>query len=415
MSNVIALTEYRDSSVLLRPEDATFIQEQARGRIQIRRALSGVEYVLNTQQFVGMVTLPSNIVLECAPKVPVSNLFHMLSVAYDLPDPFLDGGAYLDTMDEVIAIIAERFATMVEDRISRGLYRSYVEEEGNLTSVRGRILVSEDIRKNHILRHRTYCRFSEYSWDVPENRVLRQVVRVLGRFGFASRGLRHRLNALDGVLEDVSPGHFTAADLDRFQYNRLNDDYRPLHNLCRLILDGVSPSGGPGAYAFDAFLLDMNRLFEGFVTTLLGSRTPPSMSVLAQVPTSLDTAGKVAIRPDLTVQHHGSTVLVADCKYKRHIAGVPIHHDLYQMLAYCTALRTHRGVLIYPQSEVPLHELRHIRNSEVSISGLSIDLAGDLAMLKAASDTLVEQFFALAAESTHRHQEQGNRLEYATP
>ncbi len=54
-----------------------------------------------------------------------------------------------------------------------------VEEEANLPTVRGRILVAADLHWNAVLRHRTYCRFTTYSWDLRENQIVRHVVHLL--------------------------------------------------------------------------------------------------------------------------------------------------------------------------------------------------------------------------------------------
>jgi hypothetical protein len=52
-----------------------FIIEHLWGRVEVRRPLVGSDYVLNPNQFVGVVALPSGRRLECYPKVPVRSLF----------------------------------------------------------------------------------------------------------------------------------------------------------------------------------------------------------------------------------------------------------------------------------------------------------------------------------------------------
>lgn len=387
MTSRVVLSEYQDTPATLSTEDAAFVATELRGRITIRRVFAGSGYILNSRQFVGLLTLPSGRQLECRPKVPAPNLFHMLAVAYDLPEPFLDAPAEVHSVDHVLTVVASRFTTMIEERIDRGLYRAYVEEEGNLTTVRGRIVIAEDIRHNSILRHRTYCRYTEYSWDVPENRVVRQVVRLLAGLGLPPK-LRHRLRTLDSVMEEVTPGQYVAGDLNRFVYNRLNDDYRPIHRLCRFFLEAMSPSDRSGPFNFQGFLLDMNRLFERFVTQVLKAQVPAPFTVHAQASTSLDLAGEVCLRPDLLIRHGHDTVLVGDCKYKRIETGEHRHHDLYQLLAYCTALDVSQGLLIYPQHLAPVATGIAVRNSGVSMFEVVIDLSGDLTTLSASCKAL---------------------------
>ncbi len=394
MSVPVLLSEYEDRRVDLAPADAAFVATRLGGRIVVSRDLGG-GYVLNPRQYVGLATLPSGVRLECRPKVPARNLFVLLAAAYDLPDPFLDAPAEVDRIEDVLAFVVGRFAALVEERLDRGLYRAYVEEEGNLATVRGRIAVAEDLRRNYILRQRTWCRYSEYAWDVPENQVLRQVVRLLAGWGLRPE-LGRRLRRLDARLEEVTPGRFVAADLDRFAYHRLNEAYRPLHRFCRLFLEGASPSGEAGPFGFAAFLLDMNRLFEAYVTQILRDHAPTGLAVAAQAVVHLDRDRSVAMHPDVLVRASGQVVLAADCKYKHLAPGRHGPHDLYQLLAYCTALGVERGVLVYPLHLAPLDGTVRVCNTGVTIREISLDLGGTRAELEAAGAALARSAFGLA-------------------
>lgn len=399
MSEPVVLTEYQDRPVALAPSDAAFIATQLRDRFTIRRTLTGDAYLLNPRQHVGLVTLPSGRRLESHPKVPARNLFAMLAIAYELPDPFLDAPAEADRIEDVLAFVVTRFAALLEERLDVGLYGAYVENEENLATVRGRIVVAEDMRRNSILRYRTYCRFTDYSWDVAENQVLRQVVQLLAGWRLPAQ-MRRRLQALDAAMAEITPGRFVASDLVRFTYHRLNEDYQPLHALCRLLLDGASPSEDVGPFSSEAFLLDMNRLFEAFVTQVLQDRVLASFRVDAQVPVTLDLAGSVPMRPDVLIRRANRPVLVTDCKYKRLEAGEHRHHDLYQMLAYCTALGLDRGLLIYPRHLAPFRQSIAVRNADVVMAEVVIDLGGDADMLRTACDELGHTVVKMAAAET---------------
>lgn len=167
----ILLSEYRDWAGELAAEDVDYIVGQLGKKLSVRRQVHGSGYVLNPNQFVGVVVLPSGRRLESRPKVPLGNLFYMMAVALELP--FLDETVEFASLDEILEFVAAYFAELVKGRIDRGLYRSYVEREENLLTVRGRIEFAEDLRRNHVLRHRTYCRYAELTWDIPENQIIR--------------------------------------------------------------------------------------------------------------------------------------------------------------------------------------------------------------------------------------------------
>ncbi len=190
----------RKTVVRLDDDDADFVLSQLAQRISIRREVRSEAYVLNPGPSVGVVMLPSGRRLECYPKVPVSNLFHMLAVAWKIESPFRDEEVGVDRLDEVLDFIVAHFADFVERRIDVGLYRAYVEQEGNLAAVRGRISVADDIRQNYVLRHRIWCRYAEFTWDVPENQVVHLVSSWVGR-----PELRLRLRRIDATLTEVTP------------------------------------------------------------------------------------------------------------------------------------------------------------------------------------------------------------------
>ncbi len=399
MTEPLRLVEYEERVVALAPEDAACLARPFGTQFALRRTLTGDGYLLNPNQFVGVLALPSGRRLEIAPKVPVRSLFFMLAVASELPSPFLDAAAEFAELDELLEFIAVTFADLTEERIARGLYRAYVEREENLTAVRGRIAVAADLRRNHVLRHRTSCRFAELTEDVPENRVVRQVAHLLA--GWVRRPpLRLRLWRIDHALGSVAPTHLPAEAVDRFTYGRLNEEYRPLHRLCKLVLDWASFADAAGPFAFRAFLLDMNRLFERFVTQVLRDRAQPPVSVDDQVPLHLAEGRRVDMRPDIVVRVGSRPTLVADCKYKRLEPEGFKQHDLYQMLAYCTALGLERGMLVYPKHAAPVDDAVRVVNSAVRIRQVALDLSGLLPEVRAACDRLAELVLTEALPET---------------
>ena len=88
-----------------------------------------------------------------------------------------------------------------------------------------------------------------------------------------------------------------------------------------------------------SFMLDMNDLFERFVTERLQRALKGRLEVRSQHPDRLDEEGAVAIRPDLVFRSGGAARFVADVKYKlTDDAAAGRHPDYYQLLAYTTAL-----------------------------------------------------------------------------
>lgn len=374
IDETIILQEYADTIVDLEDGDLQYIQHKLARQLTLARPLSGGGFLLNPNQFAGVVALPSGRRIECRPKVPVRNFFQMLAISFDLEPSFLQETTTFQEIDQIFEFVISYFADLVDDQIRRGLYRTYVEREENLAAVRGRIAIAEDIRQNSILRQRTYCQFTEFTWDNPENQIVRQVAHMVG--GWAqSPALRFRLHQIDRRMAEVSPVTHSASVIDRFSYHRLNAEYHPIHQMCRLFLEGSTLSEDHGRFDFRTFLFDMNSLFETFVTKLLVRHAPAHIAIDAQSQQRLDDEQKVVIRPDLIVYENGAVHRIIDCKYKRLAGTENKNHDLYQIHAYCTALSCGEGVLIYPRHENPVDFIFHIRNTDIAVRQISIDLS----------------------------------------
>lgn len=79
------------------------------------------------------------------------------------------------------------------------------------------------------------------------------------------------------------------------------------------------------------------------------------------------------MKPDLVWYSGGVPSAVIDAKYKAEKpAGFP-DADLYQMLAYCTALQLSEGHLVYAKSNAV--EVTHtVRHADVTIHAHTLDL-----------------------------------------
>lgn len=138
----------------------------------------------------------------------------------------------------------------------------------------------------------------------------------------------------------------------------------------------VLAGAGRGGVRAAGFLMDMNRVFEGFVRRALreelGLREPAFPEGRGAF---LDEAGAIRLRPDLSWWEQGRCVFVGDAKYKRiNHARIP-NADLYQLLAYATALDLPGGLLIYAKGErePAVHRVRH---SGKQLEVVALDLAG---------------------------------------
>ncbi|HRA48938.1 MAG TPA: hypothetical protein PK819_12790, partial [Thermomicrobiales bacterium] len=160
----------------------------------------------------------------------------------------------------------------------------------------------------------------------------------------------------------------------RMYYHRLNDDYQPIHRLCRLFLELLSLEHQSGETELRAFLIDMNALFEKYVAKALEGTTPVGGKVLDQEHRHLDVGKTISIKPDLVLRYALADILIADTKYKDVDNKDVREGDLYQMTAYCLSQGVDDGLLIYPASGLNTDKHYLVRNSGIRIRAITIDL-----------------------------------------
>ena len=280
--------------------------------------------------------------------------------------------------------LALALASTARRAFSRGLLHGYRTEEEALHTVRGRIRFADQIRQRFGIPLPVEVRYDEFTDDITENQLIKAAILRLGGMRLRSRQARKNLGWVAAMLENVSPVEFTPNDIPKVTFDRLNEHYRGVVGLSRLILRHSAFESRRGAVRATGFLMDMNTLFQEFVTVALREALGVSERVLysdnqlkGNRRIHLAESRRVKLEPDLTWWDGETCTFVGDAKYKRiENESVP-NADLYQLLAYVTALDLPGGLLIYAQGEADTatYEVRH---SGKLLQVAALDLGGSL-------------------------------------
>jgi 5-methylcytosine-specific restriction enzyme subunit McrC len=172
---------------------------------------------------------------------------------------------------------------------------------------------------------------------------------------FLRDDVRAALRQLLRPFAEVSDMPVAVEECDNLLSRPLPEAYRPLLGLCRLLAGAMRPGEHSGPVPAPAFLLDMECVFERYLTTRLTAAfdEPVSLTRVTAQPlfaVSEAVAGQpdLTVRPDLVLAEDGRNLVIVDAKWKRLDDSPLVTADVYQMLAYCTALGVRRGVLVYP-------------------------------------------------------------------
>jgi 5-methylcytosine-specific restriction enzyme subunit McrC len=333
------------------------------------------KWQLTSKGWVGFIPLDRDIGLALVPKVPLANLFGMLEVAYGLEEfKFRDGLVQSGSLDGYFDQMASVLVKRVLARGRKGYYRTYVDRREDLPYLRGRVDVASMVRSPW--RIQLDCEFQEHTGDVVENQILIWTLWCLIRSGRCSpetlRLVRKASRGLAGVAATVP--HLGEECVNRL-YNRLNEDYEPLHALCRFFIEQLEvPAIECDGRRVLPFLVNMAPLFELFVAEWLKAHLLAEWRLRRQHHVVLEAGQDLRFIIDLVLEdaETGQTLCVLDTKYKD--PKTVKLDDVQQVVAYAVARDVRDAVLIYPAPP----PLTCAWVGDVAVHFLAFDVAGDL-------------------------------------
>ena len=381
---VIGLREYETRVVHgLAPEDQLALH--ASKALTVAPAVEGCS--LSATQYVGAIQT-AGIEVRIHPKVAVEQLLYLLGYAHD-PNGWKEVGISVAGMDDLVSAVGHAFVMQAERALAAGVLQGYHTVDEAVTTLRGRVRVGDQLSRRFGMAVPAEVTYDEFDVDIPENQLLRGAIAVLSRLGIRDPALRRRLHRIDQKLwpaTRATPGRHAAP-----RWSRLNQRYRSAVTLARVLLEGRSLRMETGPYGGRAFLFDMNKVFEDFLSAAMETSFRRYGGRLeTQQVDYLDHRGGVTIKPDIVWRQGNRARAVADAKYKSMNGVTGPSSDVYQALAYATGLNLDRAWLVYAAgNEAPVcHAIRH---SDIEIMVATIPLNRPRRDLHAAVDSLVDK------------------------
>ena len=162
----------------------------------------------------------------------------------------------------------------------KALKKGYVHHEENLLKVKGRVKLLNNERKNISTKRyeRVYCNYTDYSVDIPENRLIKKALLFSQAFLSHCASHHQSLGNIKTMLvsslrlfENVS-GDVDMRDVRQVKSHKLFKEYAEAVRLAKMVLkhfdysiSKVSQNDGN----VTPFVLDMSLLYEHYVYGLL--------------------------------------------------------------------------------------------------------------------------------------------------
>ncbi len=328
-------------------------------------------------------------------KSAVQNLLFFLTYAYDLQIKAQDVASMDSSKSSWFEILTRLFAGDLHHQIETGMPYSYLTEEGDLPVMRGRWDIGKQILHPYN-RHTFDVIYDEFSPDIAINQIFLWVIerlleQTLDDTNAALLGdLRNWYNPVTRINQNP------LAEIQKVHFSRLNDRFEPAFQLACLFMASQTIQLKGGRQKVFSFLLDMNVLFERFLTRFLIRHQQEIFSAEWQeiqiLPQSegtqvylaaLQPDGReiVRLRPDITFFNSVSAcpLLIVDAKYKllkNERGNLNLaESDLYQMLAYSIQFDCPQVMLFYPETSAPIRQQYKFNKTQSTLEVNTINIS----------------------------------------
>lgn len=279
----------------------------------------------------------------------------------------------------------------VSSQLKRGLTREYIGRTEALSSLRGRIEMSESIQTGSVFKKQLVCSFDDFSVNSYMNRILKTTMSLLLHSDI-SKTRKKELRKILVFFVDVEPLEIHLIDW-KLQYARNNQSYRMLISICYLVIKGLLQTNSDGTTRLMDFLDEqrMCRLYEKFILEYYRKEFPQISVSSSQIPWALDdeTSAMLPIMQSDVMLTYGDKILILDAKYYSHATQTrydarTLHsNNLYQIFAYVKnkdselagTSRVVSGMLLYAQTDVeaPLDHTYRMSGNKICVKTLDLN------------------------------------------
>lgn len=330
-------------------------------------SLSSKRYVgkvIRAKNYVGIIQMKNGTQVQILPKIDSCNnldtksvFLRMLRSMKDFPSKvFHNTNLNVDKMN-LYEVFINMYIQEVRLLVKRGIKAAYKPLERNANYYKGKMVVSEQIKRNIVHKDRFYVCYDEFTVDRAENRLIKTTLLKLLRISESVENVKE-INQLLVNFEMVKKTHNYEKDFSRVVKDRNTKDYENLMRWSKVFLLNKSFTTFSGDTSARALLFPMEKVFEAYV-----GRNLKKLLINTQWNISLQDKGyylfeqHFALRPDIVIESSdGKRKIILDTKWKS-LEKTPNRNygisqgDMYQMYAYAKKYSSTEIWLLYPMSK----------------------------------------------------------------
>jgi 5-methylcytosine-specific restriction enzyme subunit McrC len=329
------------------------------------------------------------------PKIPIKNIYYMLCYAWNTLSQSDNVDVGSEKFDNIYNLLTRVLINGVRHLLKRGFHREYSGRCEELSLIRGKIDVSSSIKQQTINRQKLICEYDEFTADAQFNRIIKFTIIALMKYPLLDINLKRDLSRLLLYFAQIGETEPTRQRLYSLRYNRNNQHYKLMMNVCELLYNGLISNESGKEIEFSDFIRDrqMAVLYEKFVLNFYKKHLPLSdfnvdaPQIKWDYDEDFDNVGIEYLpdmRTDIVLENKPQNVqLIIDTKYyssalcKRNYGDTKklISNNLYQICTYVNNSSYKgeiSGMLLYPTTEENLNLQYRIGGKIIMVKTLNL-------------------------------------------
>lgn len=341
----------------------------------------------------------------------IVNIYYMLSYAFQELNKNNYENISKEKFEHIIDLFAEILFKGISEQLKQGLYREYIDYRDNLSVLKNRLNINGTI--NNIVQHKRLleCEYDELSENNIFNQILKSTIILL----IHNKDLQHKqksqLRTILSYFNNIDEINLKSIKWNKLKFQRNNQTYKMLINLCYFIIDSTIMTTDCGNYHMTTFYENhMNKLFERFVRNYYKKHykhLQPNADIIKWNIADEDSSA-IEFLPKMhsdVVLRNDSHALIIDTKYYGTIMQKQFDKKtirsghIYQIFSYvknydATNSGNVSGMLLYAKTEGEVLPDLDIKIDNNRIMARTLDLNQRFEFISKQLDDIAEIFFS---------------------
>lgn len=308
-------------------------------------------------------------------------------------------------------LMTEILIAGISQQLKRGLGRAYIEQMEDIPVIRGRVNITESVKRQTMINRKLSCVYDDFSVNNSKNRIIKSTALLLLRADVAKQR-KSRLRKLLVYFDKVELIDLRTVDWN-IHYDRNNQTYRMLISICYLVVKGLLQTQADGKTKIMDSLDDqqMYHLYEKFILEYYKKEYPYIKTNASQIKWQLDD-GMGYMLPnllsDITLEYDNK-VLIIDAKYYSHIMQNRYEKEtirsanMFQIFTYVKNKEAElkdkphevAGMLLYAQTDNGTQPDCCYQMSGNMINVKTLNLNCDFEDIRRQLDSIITDYFKL--------------------